>query len=79
LEGLLGAFGVGAFKEAVLRRLLGFGVTDFAGGGNPHALEPGFDKQPMIEGQPYQSAYFVWVGVVPNSHDHLRDGGILEM
>jgi hypothetical protein len=43
-------FGVGAFKEAVLKRLMGLSVTDFAGGGNPHALEPGSDGQPMIEG-----------------------------
>jgi hypothetical protein len=38
LKGFPGVFGLRAFEEVVLKRLLGLGVADFVGGGDLHAL-----------------------------------------
>lgn len=51
-KGLPSAFNKGAFEEAMLGALRDPDVTYLAGRGDPNTLEPSFDGQVAIEGQP---------------------------
>ncbi len=49
-EGLPSEFGEGAFEKAMLGGLQDPNATYLVGGGDPHTLEPSFDKQVAVEG-----------------------------
>jgi hypothetical protein len=42
--------GHGALEQAVLGRFLGTGITNFALGRDPHELEPGANRETLVEG-----------------------------
>jgi hypothetical protein len=54
-EGIPGLLGRGALHEAVLGRLRETLVTTFAGGLEPHGLEPRAHREPSVEGQPMRA------------------------
>jgi len=55
----------------VLQGFLGTGTAHLAVRGNAHDLQPGSDRETLVEGEPDESAHFSWAGVVPNSGDGL--------
>ncbi len=60
-ESVPSTFGNGAFEEVVLRDFQGLYAIDLVGGGDAHTLKPGFNKQPLVEGQPDEGAHFARV------------------
>ncbi len=60
----------------MLRGFLGTGAAHLAMGGNAHELQPGSDRETLVEGEPDESAHFFWAGVMPNSSDGLLSGGV---
>ncbi len=60
----------------MLRGFLGTGVAHLAVGGNAHELQPGSNRETLVEGEPDESAHFSWAEVVPNSGDRLLSGGV---
>ncbi len=48
-------------------------------GGDPHALEPGAHQEALVESQPNKRAHLPWVGIVPDSCNHLWGCGLLEV
>ncbi|CAM6069644.1 unnamed protein product [Sphagnum tenellum] len=63
----------------MLRIFLGTCVTHFALGRDPHELEPGADREALVESEPDENAHCPWAGVVLNFGDGLRDGGVLKV
>jgi hypothetical protein len=55
----------------VLGRLGETLVTAFAGGLEPHGLEPSAHREPFVEGQPDEGSHFVGTGVVLDPSDNL--------
>jgi hypothetical protein len=72
-EGIPGLLGGNAFHEAVSGRFLESLVASFAGGLNPHGLEPGAHRQPIVEGQLGKRSYLARTGIVPHSGNGLGD------
>jgi hypothetical protein len=60
----------------MLRGFLGTGTAHLVVGGNAHELQPGSDRETLVEGEPDESAHFSWAGVVPDSGDGLLSGGV---
>jgi hypothetical protein len=60
-----------AFHEAVLGGFLESLVTDFACGRDSHDLEPGPDRQPVVEDQPGKGPDLARTGVVPHPSNDL--------
>jgi hypothetical protein len=75
-EGLLGE---GAIHEGVLGRLRETLVTTFAGGLEPHGLEPRAHREPSVEGQPDEGPHLAWAGVVPHPSNDLGGRGVPEV
>ncbi len=46
-------------------------VTAFAGGLEPHGLEPSAHREPFVESQPDEGSHFAGTGVVPDPSDNL--------
>jgi hypothetical protein len=42
-------------------------------------LEPGAHREALVEGQPNKRAHLFWAGLVPDSRNHLRGCGVLEI
>jgi hypothetical protein len=63
----------------MLGRFRGVSGTDLAPGGDPHALEPGSDREVAVQGEPDEGVHFLGAGVMPNSSDHLGADGVLEI
>jgi hypothetical protein len=78
-EGLPSLLSRDAFHEAVLGGFLESLVTDFAGGRDPHDLEPGADWQPVFEDQPSKGLDLARTGVVPHPGNDLGDRRTLEV
>jgi hypothetical protein len=55
----------------VLGRLGETLVTAFAGGLEPHGLEPSAHREPFVESQPDEGSHFAGTGVVPDPSDNL--------
>ncbi len=70
--------GEGAIHEVVLGRLRKTLVATFAGGLEPHGLEPSAHQEPFVEGQPDEGSHFAWAGVVPNPSNNLGGRGVPE-
>jgi hypothetical protein len=77
-EGVPGVLSGVAVEEAVLGRLGETLVTTFAGGLEPHSLEPCAHREPFVEGQPDEGSYFAGTGVVPDSSHNLGGSGVAE-
>jgi len=77
-KGIPGVLNGGAVKEAVLGRLGETLVTAFAGGLEPHGLEPSAYREPFVEGQPDEGSYFAGTGVVPDPSHDLGGCGVAE-
>jgi len=77
-EGIPGLLGGGAIHEAVLGRLRETLDATFAGGLEPHGLEPCAHREPSVEGQPDEGSHFAWTGVVPDPSNDLGSRGITE-
>ncbi len=65
-----------AIREAMLGRLRKVLVATFAGGLEPHGLEPRAHREPFVEGQPDEGSHFVWAGVVPDPSNNLGGCGV---
>ncbi len=75
-EGIPGVLSGGAVEEAVLGRLGETLVTAFAGGLEPHGLEPSAHREPFVEGQPDEGSHFAGTGVVPDPSDNHPSLGL---
>ncbi len=69
--GILSVFGFITIEKAVLRRFKNLVRADLARKGDPHALQPGANREPAIQGEPDEGANLVGVGAVSNSGQHL--------
>ncbi len=67
-----------AIHEAMLGRLRKVLVATFAGGLEPHGLEPRAHREPFVEGQPDEGSHFAWAGVVPDPSNNLGSRGVPE-
>jgi hypothetical protein len=63
----------------VLRRLRGVLVATFAGGLEPHGLQPRAYREVSVEGQPDEGTHFARVGIVPDPRHDLGSRGVLEI
>ncbi len=63
--------GGGAIHEAMLGRLGEVLIVTFAGGLEPHGLEPRAHREPSVEGQPDEGPDLPWAGVVPHPSNDL--------
>jgi hypothetical protein len=72
-EGLPSLLSRDAFHEAVLGGFLESLVIDFAGGRDSHDLEPGTDRQPVVEDQLGKGPDLARMGVVPHPGNDLGD------
>jgi len=61
---------LGRFREVL--------VATFAGGLEPHGLEPRAHREPFVEGQPDEGSHFAWAGVVPDPSNNLGGRGVSE-
>ncbi len=77
-EGIPGVLSGGAVEEAVLGRFGETLVTAFAGGLEPHSLEPSAYREPFVEGQLDEGSHFAGTGVVPNPSHNLGGSGVAE-
>ncbi len=48
-------------------------------GGDPHTLQLGADREPPVEGEPDDGAHLAGVSAVPDSGQHLRVRGVVEV
>ncbi len=78
-EGLPRKLGGRAIHEAVLCRFRAPLIAPFAWGGDAHFLDPCAHRQPVVEGEPGESANFAWVCVVPQPRDDLGDRGVAKI
>ncbi len=46
-------------------------IATFAGGLEPHGLEPRAHREPFVEGQPDEGPHLAWAGVVPHPSNDL--------
>jgi len=69
-----GALRLGALKKAVDGGLDLIGVANLAKGVNSHELEPSANREALVECQPDEGPDLLWIGVVPDSGDHLVHG-----
>jgi len=76
--GIPGLLGGGAIHEAVLGRLRETLVATFAGGLEPHGLEPRAHREPSVEGQPDEGSHVAWAGVVLDPSNDLGGRGVPE-
>ncbi len=74
VEGLPSLSSRGAVHEAVLGRFRESLVTALASGRDTHDMEPGADRQPIVEDQPSERPHLAWTGVVPHPGNDLGDG-----
>jgi hypothetical protein len=79
MEGVPGLLGGGAIHEAVLRRLRDVLVVTFAGGLEPHGLEPRTHRETSIEGQLDEGTHFARAGIVLDPRHDLGSRGVLEI
>ncbi len=70
-EGIPGVLSGGAVEEEVLGRLEETLVAAFAGGLEPHGLEPSAHGEPFVEGQPDEGSHFAGTGVVLDPSNNL--------
>ncbi len=54
-------------------------IAAFAGGGEPHGLEPRAHREPFVEGQPDDGSDLARAGVVPDPSHDLSGRGIAEV
>ncbi len=77
-ESIPGLPGGRAIHEAMLGRLREVMVATFAGGLEPHDLEPRAHREPFVEGQLDEGSHFAWAGVVPDPSNDLDSRGVSE-
>jgi hypothetical protein len=65
-----------AVEQTVLGGLLDARAANLAVGGDTHDLQPGSDREALVEGEPNEGAHFLWAGVVPNSGNGLLRGSV---
>jgi hypothetical protein len=78
-EGIPGLLGRGAIHEAVLGRFREALVAAFAGGLEPHSLEPRAHWEPSVEGQLDEGPHLARAGIVPNPRNNLGGRGVLKV
>jgi hypothetical protein len=69
--GLPSLLGFSAFVKAMLQRFKNLVRANLAHRGDPHALEPGANGEPAVQGEANEGANLTGAGVVPNSGQHL--------
>lgn len=60
----------------MLRGFLGTGTAHLVVGGNAHELQPGFNRETLIEDEPDESGYFPWARIVSDSGYGLLSGSV---
>jgi hypothetical protein len=77
-ERFLGALRRGAFEQAMESGFFHVKVAYFASRLNSHELQPGANREALIERQPDEGSHLSWARIVPNASNHLRGCGIPE-
>ncbi len=67
-----------AVEQIVLGGLLSAGAANLVVGGDAHDLQPGSNREAVVEGEPDEGAHFLWAGIVPNSGNGLLRGSVLK-
>jgi hypothetical protein len=70
---------MGEIEEAMMGRFGGLVGANLAHGRDPHALKPGANREISVQGELDEGAHFAGVGVVPDSGNHLKVGGLWEV
>jgi hypothetical protein len=54
-------------------------IANLAHRGDPHTLQQGADREPLVQGEPDEGAHLAQVGAVPDYAQHLGVCGVLEV
>lgn len=69
--GIPSVFGFIIIKKALLRRFKNLVRADLARKGDPHALQPGANREAGVQGEPDEGANLVGLGAVSKFGQHL--------
>ncbi len=54
-------------------------MANLAPKGDPHTLQLGADREPVLLGEPNEGAHLAGAGAMPNSGQHLEVRGVVEV